>query len=251
MCSHSAGPGGSGWPGSGPLVGAAPDGAPLPPATPAMSAIGAPGSPPSAISGAPAGTATGSGAPAPAGIGSPPGMGAPAGIGSPPGMGAPPRTGAPAGSGAATGAPAMSVIGAPAGTQAGPAPAAPAAPPAPAAPAAAGAPTSPAAPYMHAPPPVFNGEAPASGLSTIAAPHNPTPATTLMPNRSVIDVNSPYHGQAGARRSTPVQPHRDRDSHGQPIFNRPVSKTHHAAPERFQIETFSLVWRSAETRTSP
>jgi poly(3-hydroxybutyrate) depolymerase len=101
---------------------------------------------------------------------------------------------------------------------------------------------------MHAAPPVFNGEAPASGLSAIAAPHNPTPATTFMPNRSVIDVNSPYHGQADARRSTSVQPHRDRDSHGHTIFNKPLSNTHDAAPERFQIETFSRVWRSAEHR---
>jgi hypothetical protein len=160
------GPGGSGWPGIGPPVGSDDVGAPFPPATPAMSTIGAPGTPPNAIRGAPAGTATGSGAPAPAGTG------APAGNGSPPGIGAPPRTGAPTGSGA----PAMSVTAAPAGAHG----------------TAAGAPTSPVAGYMHAPPPVFSGTASASGLSAIAAPHNPTPATTLILHRTkaVIDVNS-------------------------------------------------------------
>ncbi len=77
-------------------------------------------------------------------------------------------------------------------------PAPPAAPPAPAAPAAAGAPTSPADPYMHAAPPVFNGAAIAAGLRASAAPHNPTPATTLMLNRSkvVIAVNSLFHARA-------------------------------------------------------
>jgi hypothetical protein len=231
---YPVGPGASGWPGTGPLVGAEPVNAPLPPATPAMSTIGAPGNPPNAISGAPAGTAAGSGAPA--------GTGAPAGNGSPPGMGAPAGTGAPA-----TGAPAMSAIGAPAGAHAAPAPAAPPAPPAPpapaapAAPAAAGAPTSPADPYMHAAPPVFQGAATAAGPSAIAAPQSPMPATTLMLNRSkaVIDVHSL------SRRAWPA------DQHGAVapgpqfndrfIFNGPMFNTHHATPDCFRIETFGQV----------
>lgn len=189
-CFAQPGPAGRGSPGVGPLVGAAPVGAPLPPATPAMSAIGAPGTPPNAIRGAPAGTATGSGAPAPAGT--PAGIGAPAGNGSPPGIGAPPRTGAPTGSGA----PAMSVTAAPTGAHGAAAAAAPGT-------ATGAAATSPAAPYMHAPPPVFNGVAPASGLSASAAPHNPTPATTLMLNRSVIVVNSLF-----TARREPADQHR-------------------------------------------
>jgi hypothetical protein len=189
---YPAGPGITGSPGTGPPVGAEPVKAPLPPAAPAMSTIGAPGAPPNAISGAPAGTATGSGAPA--------GIGAPAGNGSPAGMGAPAGIGAPA-----TGAPAMSAIGAPAAQPEPAPPAPPAAPaaPAPPAPAAAGAPTSPADPYMHAAPPVFNGAATAAGLSASAAPQSPTPATILMLIRSkaVIDVHS-LSRPGVARRST-------------------------------------------------
>jgi hypothetical protein len=226
---HSGGPGGSGWPGSGPVVGAEPMGAPLPPATPAMSAIGAPGRPPNAISGAPAGTATGSGAPA--------GTGAPAGNGSPAGIGAP------TGSGAATGAPAMSAIAAPAGAHA--APAAPTAPTAPAAPAAAGAATSPADPYIHAPPPVFSGAAIAPGLSAIAAPHSPMPATTLMLNRSkvVIDVNS-LSRPGRSTRCSRTGP----SFFGQLIFSGPVFNTHYATRDRCQIETFHPISWTAKRK---
>ena len=160
-----------------------------------MSTIGAPGRPPNAISGAPAGTATGSGAPAPAGTG------APAGNGSPPGTGAPAGTGAPTGSGAATGSTRHVGDWAPAGAHA-----------APAAPRRTGCSGScrrsgfACRPCMHAPPPVFNGAAAASGLSAIAAPHSPMPATTLMLNRSkaVIDVNS--LSRSGISR-TKMQPH--------------------------------------------
>ena len=221
---YCEGPAGTGSPGNGPLVGAAPTGAPLPPATPAMSAMGAPATPPSAISGAPAGTAMGSGAPA--------GIGAPAGNGSPPGMGAPAGIGAPTGSAAP---PAMSAIGAPAGTQPAPAPPAPAAP---AAPAAAGAATPPADPYMHAPPPVFMGAAATAGLSAIAAPQSPTPATTLMLNRSFIDVNSLSRLGGCQQIHTGAAAAPGRASYGQVICNRPMFNAHHAAPDRFQIETF-------------
>jgi hypothetical protein len=225
---YCEGPAGTGSPGNGPLVGAAPTGAPLPPATPAMSAMGAPATPPRAISGAPAGTAAGSGAPA--------GIGAPAGNGSPPGMGAPAGIGAPTGSGAP---PAMSAIGAPAATQPAPAPPAPAAP---AAPAAAGAATPPADPYMHAPPPVFMGAAATAGLSAIAAPQSPTPATTLMLNRSVIDVNSLSRLGGCQQIHTGAATAPGRASYGQLIFNRPTCNAHYAAPHCFQIETFHPVY---------
>jgi hypothetical protein len=62
---------------------------------------------------------------------------------------------------------------------------------------------------MHAPPPVFSGAASAPGLKAIAAPHIPTPATTLMLNRPkvVIDVNSLSRPGMGLQIIT-VQSHR-------------------------------------------
>ena len=120
--------------------------------------------------------------------------------------------------------------------------AAPAAPTPPAA-----APTSPAAGAdftrrsVHARSPAsFQRRGCRTGLSAIAAPHSPTPATNLMLNRSkpFIDVNSLFH----ARRSTPVQPHRGRVSCDRFIFSGPVFNTHHDTPDRFQIETFCPVY---------
>jgi hypothetical protein len=92
---------------------------------------------------------------------------------------------------------------------------------------------------MHAAPPVFSGAATAAWLSAIAAPHSPTPATTLMLNRSkvVIDVNSLSRP---GRSHDAVAP--GRASFGQLIFSGPVFNTHYATRDCFQIETFHPVY---------
>jgi hypothetical protein len=169
-------------------------------------------------------------------IGAPTGTGAPSGAGAPNGAGAPTggatgtggASGGASGGGAAAGTgpgkaigmPAMSESGAPAGLHM----------------AATGvAPTSPAVVCMHAEPPVISGAAATSGLSATATPHNPAAtATTLMLNRSktVIDVDSFIRAQTPKSRLDDRVNYQQRTSHTRP-----------AAPRRFQMVTFGMVWR--------
>ena len=107
----------------------------------------------------------------------------------------------------------MSATGAP--TQPAPAPAA-------AGPSAiAGAPTTPAELLTHAYPPVFSGVAADSGLSAVAAAHNPRPTITFRPNRvMVLDIVFPFRVGGLRRNYTSVRP----DTVGESGVYRTVAK---------------------------
>jgi hypothetical protein len=68
-----------------------------------------------------------------------------------------------------------------------------------------------------------------------------------MLNRSkdVIDVNSLFHAPGSARGSTQVGSRFD----DQVILSGPAFNTHHAAPDRFQIETFVPVYWTSTALT--
>ena len=133
----------------------------------------------------------------------------------------------------------MSATGAP--TQPAPAPAA-------AGPSAiAGAPTTPAELLTHAYPPVFSGVAADSGLSAVAAAHNPRPTITFRPNRvMVLDIVFPFRVGGLRRNYTSVRP----DTGGESGVYRTVAKRCCPGYSRYQARRQATQGRAVTRRAS-